>query len=271
MDDKIFPEKQDFTHLIWSRFRHSSGTAGSYLKAYEEQDGIRTYYKLSAYDRVRGIYGHECVNELIVDRLLTLLGFEHVPYRLIHADVLIDDTPYDTWLCASENFRRTGEKKMAFDVFFEREKEKKETPLMFCERMGWQTRVDEMLLVDYLILNRDRHGANIEVLKDSDSRNVRLAPLYDHGVSLLFSCITEEEVVSFDVMEDRRIQSFVGSGSASENLRLICDNPVKKPLKKEDQAYLLDGLDEVIPAFLQEAIWEMIWKRWVTYENLSNS
>jgi hypothetical protein len=271
MDDKLFPEKQDLTHLIWSRFRHSSGTAGSFLKAYEEQDGVRTYYKLSAYDRVRGIYGHECVNELIVDRLLTLFGYEHVPYQLIYAEVLIDDTLQDTWLCASENFRQPGETKIAFDVFFEREKEKNETPLMFCERMGWQDRIDELLLVDYLILNRDRHGANIEVLKNPDCKSKRLAPLYDHGVSLLFSCITREDVAAFDVMEDRRIQCFVGSGSAQENLQLIRGNPVKRPLKKEDRAYLLDGLDEVIPMYLLDAIWEMIWKRWVAYEDLSNS
>ena len=34
--------------------------------------------------------------------------------------------------------------------------------------MGWEDYVYQMLIVDYLILNRDRHGANIEVLRNSE-------------------------------------------------------------------------------------------------------
>ncbi len=45
-----------------------------------------------------------------------------------------------------------------------------------------------MLVVDFVILNRDRHGANIEVLRNSRDKTLRLAPLFDHGLSLLFNC-----------------------------------------------------------------------------------
>lgn len=67
-------EKQDLTYLSWSVYRNSSGTAGSFLKAYSELGGTKTYYKLSNFDKARGVIGHECVNELIVDRLLTILS-----------------------------------------------------------------------------------------------------------------------------------------------------------------------------------------------------
>ena len=40
------------------------------------------------------------MNEIIVDRLLTVLGVEHLHYQLIHADVEIDGKVYDTWMCA---------------------------------------------------------------------------------------------------------------------------------------------------------------------------
>ena len=69
----------------------------------------------------------------------------------------------------------------------EMEKQIGETPLEFCIRMGWEKTIYEMLVTDHLILNRDRHGANIEVLRDRKKRTVRLAPLFDHGLSLLFS------------------------------------------------------------------------------------
>lgn len=52
-----------------------------------------------------------------------------------------------------------------------------------------------MLAVDFLILNRDRHGANIEVLRNARARTLRIAPLFDHGLSLLYSCLSEEDTL----------------------------------------------------------------------------
>ena len=63
---QLMKEKQDLTYLSWSVYRNSSGTAGSFLKAYPELGGTKTYYKLSNFDKARGIIGHECMNELLV-------------------------------------------------------------------------------------------------------------------------------------------------------------------------------------------------------------
>ena len=271
MDNKIIHEKQDLTHLKWSFFRHSSGTAGSFLKAYSDLDGVKKYYKISSYDSVRGIFGHECANEIIADRLLTLLGIEHVPYQLILADVIIEDEKYETYLCVSEDFKKIGEKKIAFDVFYQMNRKKNESPLSFCDRMGWRNQVDAMLLTDYLILNRDRHGANIEVLKNELSKSIRLAPLFDHGLSLIFSCITEEQAELFDVMEDKPVQSFVGSSSTFENLKLIQEAPDLHSLNEKDFEYLLYSLDDVLSRKHLDKIKEMIERRWCFYENMRDS
>ena len=71
--EQIIYDLQDMSYLNWAQARNSSGTAGSFLKAYEETPDGKIYYKLSNYDAFRGIVGHECVNEIIVDRLLKLL------------------------------------------------------------------------------------------------------------------------------------------------------------------------------------------------------
>ena len=63
MTQQIIHEKQDLTYLSWAKVRNSSGTAGSFLKAYSELDGEKTYYKLSDYDSFKGVVGHERVNE----------------------------------------------------------------------------------------------------------------------------------------------------------------------------------------------------------------
>ena len=58
METAVIREKQDLTYLNWTKTRESSGTAGSFLKAYSELNGIKTYYKLSNYDTINGITGH---------------------------------------------------------------------------------------------------------------------------------------------------------------------------------------------------------------------
>lgn len=273
MISQLIRDKQDLTYLSWSRIRHSSGTAGSFLKAYSEIDGTKMYYKLSDYDSVRGVTGHESVNELIVDRLLGILGVEHLSYRLIHADVLVEGKVLETYVCASENFRQRGEDKQALDACYECERLPEEGPLQFCLRMGWEEYIWQMLAVDFLILNRDRHGANIEVLRDRKKKKIRLAPLFDQGVSLLSRCETEEAIESFDVTADLPVQCFVGSRSAKENLKLIPPDrmPRFSPLKESDKAHLLDGLDGILSPRLQEKIWDMIWKRWCYYEDFCNT
>ncbi|MCD8150256.1 MAG: hypothetical protein LUE92_12020 [Clostridiales bacterium] len=265
----LITEKQDLTYLTWSRIRRSSGTAGSFLKAYSELGGKKIYYKLSNYDSVRGVIGHECVNELIVDRLLELLGIEHLHYQLIHADVMLGGKVQEVYLCASEDFKQRGESKIALDVYYESERLEGETPLDFCIRNGWSEYIYQMFVVDFLILNRDRHGANIEVLRNSRKKTMRLTPLFDHGLSLLFQCLTDDAVAVFDVMEDRLTNTFIGSRSVQDNLRLIPVDarPKLHSLRLQDKAVLLEGLDGILPGNLLDKIWEMIWKRWCAHED----
>lgn len=272
MDSQLILEKQDMTYLSWSKIRHSSGTAGSFLKSYSELGGKKIYYKLSNYDSVKGVIGHESVNELIVDRLLTILGIPHLSYQLIHGDILINEQREETYLCASEDYKQKGEDKVALDVFYEAEHLPGESPLDFCIRMGWGSYLWQMLAVDFLILNRDRHGANIEVLRNKKKKTVRLAPLFDHGLSLLCTCLSPEDVDRFDIMEDRMVQSYVGSRSAKENLSLIPADqmPPLHSLKESDKATILDGLDEILPQNLLNKIWDMIWNRWCYYEDFCN-
>jgi len=290
-DEKVILQLQDFRHLQWTKIRHSSGTAGSFLKASARIRGERWYYKLSDYDPYRGIVGHECVNEIIADRLLTILRIPHLSYQLIHALVLIDGKEYETWLCRSKDYRQNGESKIALDTYYQMEKEEEESPLDFCFRQGWGQYISDMLLVDFLILNRDRHGANLEVLRNRHTKAVRLAPLFDHGLSLCFSAHDDRDLITIDSLADRPVQCFVGSHSAMENLNLIpkeyrkiemlrpsetgdrADNdPLQSPgLRESDQDQIFLHLDEAVSEKRREVIWQMIWKRWKYYESFCNT
>ena len=143
----------------------------------------------------------------------------------------------------------------------------------FCKRKGWEKYIYEMLFIDYLVLNRDRHGANIEVIRDSKGRRDRLAPLFDHGLSLVCRCHTKTELSSFDVMDDKKVQCFVGSNSTLDNLKMIPadfyqDYPA---LKKSDLNTVFEGLEDILGKDYIRVIRKMIWERWCYLDRIRNS
>ena len=263
-------KKQDLTYLKWSHIRSSSGTAGTFLKSEETINGIKHYYKLSNFDPVKGVIGHECINEIIVDRLLNILGIDHIRYALINADIEIEGKVFQTYLCRSADYKAPGESKTALDNYYRVNALKGESHYDFCVREGWKDYIDRMIAVDFLILNRDRHGANIEVLRNARAHTVRIAPLFDHGLSLLYSCLTDEDVHKFDILEDRKCQNFIGGYSCFENLALISEKKkvFGNKLNLSDKKIIFEGLDSVLSPILVTKIWDMIYSRYKIYEKL---
>lgn len=269
--NKVVKEKKDLTFLEWSKIRQSSGTAGSFLKSYMNYDNKKIYFKLSDYNNIEGIVGHECINEIIIDRLLTILGVEHLNYFLINADILINDNIVNTYICASYDFKKNGESKIAFDTFYELKKEKNENVFMFCERFDMIDYIYQMIVIDYIIMNRDRHGANIEILYDKKNNKYRVAPLFDHGLSLL--CKTKDEDLSLiDVMNEKITNSFIGTRFLLDNLKLIPKEkmPRLNKLLITHKEIIFKDLEDIISKQRIEKIWEMIWKRVKYYETLCN-
>ena len=127
-----------------------------------------------------------------------------------------------------------------------------------------------MIVVDFLIINRDRHGANIEIIERKNSDRKEPAPLFDHGFSLICSCKDENDAETFDAMADLPVQSFIGSRSLFRNLELIPKDrlPVFRRLDSSDKDYLLKDMGQCLSVSYLEKIWEIIWQRWNYYETL---
>lgn len=177
------------------------------------------------------------------------------------------------YLCASEDFKKRGESKIALDDYYRTNAKKAESHYDFCVRCGWKEYIDQMIAIDYLILNRDRHGANIEILRNARAHTLRIAPLFDHGLSLLYSCISDAAAMKFDIMDDKRCQNFIGSYSCYENLNFIkeCGDVFKGKLKESDRSIIFGGLETILSEVFIDKIWNMIYERYKVYENLSNN
>lgn len=73
----------DLTYLTWGLDRESGGTAGTFLKAFEVKAGTKLYYKMSNFDSSRGIYGHECINEIVAQNVAKNIRHQNCQVRLI--------------------------------------------------------------------------------------------------------------------------------------------------------------------------------------------
>lgn len=255
----------DLTHLTWSLSRLSTGTAGSFLKSYEVIDGQKLYYKMSNYDSVRGIIGHESVNEIVAQNIADLLDIEHLVYDLVYCRVKVANNIFETWVTCSKDFKNPGESKMTFETYYDILSVEGEDKFHFIQRLELEEYFYNLFIFDYLICNRDRHGANIEVLQKGD--NYRLAPLFDNGLSFMFSCYNDgNKMKEFDRLKDGPVNNYVGSINLSDNLKLVPEF-IRRKVLTPTWEQLFKGLENAagaVPDEYWDCIYEMVKER-VTY------
>jgi len=249
----------DLRDLTWSAAAGSVASDGVQMKAERNINGVDYYLKLSRYDSYRGIYGHESINELIAGRLGKLLSF-NVPEGILKKCIVrIDGIEYDTYVYMAQSFKTTGSR-VAFETFYiDNRLSRTESPLDLCKRFGWTDYIYKMFIFDYLIINRDRHGANMEVMKNGDKH---LSPYFDNGLSFVCSCTNEAELVTFNITEDRPVNNFIGENRLNLNLEIIDVSLKFNDLRQSDNKTILEGLRGVLSEPYLTTIWDIIWRRW---------
>ena len=149
---------------------------------------------------------------------------------------------------------------MAFEDFYvDNRLSENESPLDFCKRFGWTDVIYKMFIFDYLIINRDRHGANLEVMKNGDTI---LSPFLDNGLSFVCSCTDESELKTFDIMENRAVNNFIGEKRLEANLKMIDKKINFNQLDDSGLDSLFTGLHGVLPESYFDIIREIIQRRW---------
>jgi hypothetical protein len=148
-------------------------------------------------------YYQEPVNEVIASRIMFRLGIPHVKYDM----VLHDRMPYsvcetfvnkDTELVSAwmiYNTLKQGEKESEYEHF-----------VNCCKTLGIPgatKSLSEMLALDYLIVNTDRHYGNFGALRRADTLEwLGMAPVFDSGTSLWHNY--PENQINFDYEGDSK-------------------------------------------------------------------
>lgn len=139
-----------------------------------------------------GAIQQEPYNEVIASRLMERLHVPHIPYRLIMQDnypysVCEDFVTETTELIPAWHIMQTKKKENHVSVY--------QHYLNCCADLGIQNvrhALDQMMVVDYLLANEDRHFNNFGIIRNADTLEwIGAAPIYDNGTSIWFSTPTK--------------------------------------------------------------------------------
>ena len=145
---------KDMTNLAWSYTVTEQSSGGTFFKAVDATVSPKRFYKLSRFDDYMfKTIGYESYFEVIASQLGSLLRFSVVPYHLIKGKIRVTN---NIGVCDANEILRA--------VY----------------NLG--DYLDRLFIFDFIIANRDRHGANIEVMQLVDG-SFKLSLLFDNGVS----------------------------------------------------------------------------------------
>ena len=135
----------------------------------------------------------EAVNEWLASRIAERLGLEHCEYS-----VSFSETTGITSMC--ENFLHEDEEILsAYDVFHTEKKPDSMNDFDFYVHILEKHHVPDakrnvagMFVVDYLMMNEDRHMKNFGVIRNVDTLEwIRTTPIFDTGLSMQCNELTE--------------------------------------------------------------------------------
>ncbi|WP_294755396.1 hypothetical protein [uncultured Ruminococcus sp.] len=127
--------------------------------------------------------GYEPYSEFFVSQLENALGIEHIEYDLDN---------YHDRIVSSCKLVTSKEVIMIPSVYYFKNCSELPEYLDIADKLGAGERLRDMLVLDALTCNYDRHLNNIQFLVDSDTYEIiSLAPVFDNGMGLCSHCKDE--------------------------------------------------------------------------------
>ena len=130
-------------------------------------------------------------------------------------------------------------------------------PLVVMKSLGFQKFLDRLFVVDFLIVNRDRHGYNVELLQSSS--NISPAPIFDNGFSFVAPLQNDIDLIqAFNPMRDVVTNNYIGSQSLYDNLQLVSQPLVVNPLTKQSRRHIFYKLSSFVSKEHLDKIWDIV-------------
>ena len=166
-------------------------TDGMLKKAWVIEDGVRYLLK--------GGYKNEVLqpfNEVLASMICDRLGFSHVPYTLAtYKNMVVSKCPCfitrDTELITAYQIKNNMKRYDSREDYEKYIKKLEEEGINDA-----RTKMENMYILDYLIMNEDRHLNNFGIIRDVNTLKwLDVAPIFDNGQSLNIQDYSGDEIV----------------------------------------------------------------------------
>jgi len=207
-------------------------------------------------------------NEAVATLIAERLNIPHVSYSVIWDE----ETPYsvcedfinsDTELVSAWRVMQTAKKSNSTSVY--------RHYLNCCESLGIrgiEHAVDQMIVLDYIIANEDRHQNNFGVIRDANTLEwIGAAPIFDSGTSLGYDKLASQ------IMSGKNIECKPFKKSHDEQLKLVTsfdwiDFSKLKGIDK-DIRKIFDQAGEYMDEVRKNAVISSIMNRIINLETIS--
>jgi len=153
---------------------------GSLKKKWIINNNERYLIKGSRYDEMQ-----EPFNEYIASNIMDLFDIKHVEYGLIKNKS--NNMPLSVCKCMTDKDTDFITAQMVLDMELKENRNEYDRFMQICEKFGIndaKERIDEMIAIDYLIGNTDRHTGNFGVIRNADNLEwINIVPIFDNGNS----------------------------------------------------------------------------------------
>jgi hypothetical protein len=182
---------------------------GSIVKRWLMKGDERVLIKGSRYS-----WFQEPFNERIASMIMDEFKIPHVNYNLKRTK---DNIPYSECACMVDRDREYMNAQWVFNIEDYGMKELYTHYVDITERNGIKDakeRIDEMVAVDFIIGNEDRHWGNFGIIRNPESLKwEKIADIFDNGNCLLYDCHAEN-------LKDQGIDSICKSFEESNRMAL---------------------------------------------------
>ncbi|MCL2442182.1 MAG: hypothetical protein FWD13_01805 [Treponema sp.] len=141
----------------------------------------RILLKGSRYDEMQ-----EPFNEVIASDIMEFLGIEHVKYGLIRNES--NNMPLSFCECMVDSNTEIITAQVVLDTELKENRNEYDRYMQICNNNGISNakeNIDNMIIIDYIIGNTDRHTANFGIIRNTDTLEwIKTAKIFDNGNSL---------------------------------------------------------------------------------------
>ncbi len=193
-------------------FRSPDNTSDGFLKKrWKIIDGKRCLLKTGS-----NPFMQQPFNEVVATRVANRLGIPHVPYTLLWDDglpysVCEDFITQDTELVSAWRIMQSRKKDNSTSIY--------RHYLNCCEALGVPDivhAIDQMIILDYLIANEDRHQNNFGLVRDANTLEwIGAAPIFDSGSSLGYDKLPKQ------ILSPRSVECKPFKKTHAEQLKLV--------------------------------------------------